>query len=279
MNTYFKEMKTHRRSVFLRLAGIFILPLLLLISQSSCVVTCHGLSATLRFKMLGAEQFPPVSSKATGEGDITIPMCGNTFDTEVGVTFDGLIPSSVHIHSAYYGDKGLEVISLEQSQLNPNEFYGSAQLSKEQIITLTKGGYYIDAHSPEFPEGELRAQILDGYTQIAEVILEANPSVAAGSISATGRSLLTMDGSTVTGNLSVNGMIPTTAHIHRGTIGQTGLILETFVADENDPNFFRLPSILLSREEFDLLKRGDAYVDVHSALYPEGEVLGQVPAQ
>ena len=120
----------------------------------------------------GGEEVPPVTTNATGTATATLDAGGTTL-TVTG-TYTGLSSplqpvggSAGHIHEAPAGENGPVIVPLT---LTPDETdptsgtisgtapvgEGEGQLSPE---TLTVNGYYLNIHTEENPNGELRGQL------------------------------------------------------------------------------------------------------------------------
>jgi hypothetical protein len=101
----------------------------------------------------------------------------------------------------------------------------------------------------------------------------ANPSQA------TGKSTLTFNQTTNTFNIVTTysgGLTATGAHIHKGAPGVSGPIVFPFTPITSPINY--TSPALDSLQKADLFA-GNYYVNVHSALYPGGEIRGQLTKQ
>ena len=79
----------------------------------------------------------------------------------------------------------------------------------------------------------------------------------------------------VTGSISVQGMAPTMAHIHIGRRGTNGPVAIGLV--KTDERTWSVPAgAALTDAQYQSYIAGDAYVNVHSARYPGGEIRAQI---
>lgn len=80
---------------------------------------------------------------------------------------------------------------------------------------------------------------------------------------------------TLQGELQLNGMSATAAHIHQGFAGESGAVIAAFETT-SDNNILMLPEVNLNEEQTLLLRNGQLYINVHSEAFPNGEQRGQV---
>lgn len=105
----------------------------------------------------GSQEVPLVESPATGEAVLTL-NADNTLSCQV-TTEDIADAIAAHIHVAPPGLNGDILIPLGGGP--PNWSCPADQpLTEEQLATLREGEMYVNVHSPEFPEGEIRGQIV-----------------------------------------------------------------------------------------------------------------------
>ena len=110
-------------------------------------------------ELTGAAEVPPNDSAATG-------MLEATYDTETmmltwTVTYDGLTGEATAAH--FHGPAGPDetagpVVPVEGDLASPIE--GSATLTEEQATQLQDGMWYFNLHTAEYPDGEIRGQVM-----------------------------------------------------------------------------------------------------------------------
>jgi hypothetical protein len=80
---------------------------------------------------------------------------------------------------------------------------------------------------------------------------------------------------TVTAKITTTGMTPTASHIHMAAAGSNGPVIVPFTK-EGDNTFVAPPGAKLTDEQYEALKAGKLYVNVHSAKSPPGEIRAQL---
>ena len=113
----------------------------------------------------GAQEVPANNSKATG-------TFRGSYDPDTKVlsytiTFAGITPTHMHFHKGAVGQDGDIIIGIDPGAdpygtstnfRSPTQ--GSTQaLTAAQEADLLAGNWFVNIHSNDFPEGEIRAQI------------------------------------------------------------------------------------------------------------------------
>lgn len=102
----------------------------------------------------GAE-VPPNDSSATGTADVSVDTEAKTVSWTV--TFEGLTgdPVAAHIHGpAEEGENAGPVINMTDAIME-----GSGDITDDQISELEDGKYYVNIHTEQNPNGEIRGQL------------------------------------------------------------------------------------------------------------------------
>lgn len=186
---------------------------------------------------------------------------------------------AAHLHEAPLGVNGNVVHDLS-ADLFGNGLVHLGVLQPGVLSALLKGEIYINAHTASFPGGELRGQLFrlarDGYgfdiCPEQEVNLPNAPF-------ATGSGWVSVD--RLHTNLNIGAVVDgltgpiTASHIHRappGTNGGVALDLISFYSG-NAMSVLGLPS---DTALINPIRAGKAYVNVHTAQHPGGELRGQI---
>jgi hypothetical protein len=81
----------------------------------------------------------------------------------------------------------------------------------------------------------------------------------------------------MTGNVTFTGLLLTFADIHVGLAGTNGPTVVSLVQSRTDPNTWSAPTgPILTTDLLNALLAGALYVDAHSAIFPDGEIRGQL---
>lgn len=130
-----------------------LLPFALLLLASANLYAQQPLSISLS----GAAEVPSVTTSAKGSGQITV-MPDHTVSGSIKVS--GLVPTMAHIHEGAVGKNGPPIITLIQAGNDSFTVPAGARLTDAQYTSFTSGELYVNVHSAQYPNGEIRAQLL-----------------------------------------------------------------------------------------------------------------------
>ncbi len=229
-----------------------------------------GLNAT----MTGREQVPAVyETHATGTGRFSLDATRTQLSYELTHTVEA--PTGAHLHLGIAGESGEVMLSLMAS---PGVLSGTVPVTTEQARLIEEGRAYVDIHSAEHPDGEIRGQVVLPGEIVYVARLSADQVNPPTESASQGLGSFLVDGTTRRMRFVVNvqGMpaAPTTLFIGMGPAGVDGpMALD--LADPKTPPAAALSGArsLTSTEDLDL---GRWYVDVRSDRFPAGEVRGQI---
>ena len=105
----------------------------------------------------GDAEVPPVNTSAKGSGLITV-MPDRTVSGSIKVS--GFVPTMAHIHQGAVGKNGPPIITLTQNASDSFAVPAGARLTDAQYTGFTSGELYVNVHSAQYPNGEIRAQLL-----------------------------------------------------------------------------------------------------------------------
>ena len=105
----------------------------------------------------GANEVPPVVSSATATGQFTV-LPDRSLSGSIKIS--GMVPTMAHIHEAPVGKNGPAIITLSKSPDDSYAVPGGARLSEAQYKSYATGNLYVNVHSAQYPDGEIRGQLL-----------------------------------------------------------------------------------------------------------------------
>lgn len=114
------------------------------------------LAAAQPLKLSGEQEVPPVSTAASGSGDITVSSDGAVSGS---VTTQGVKGTMAHIHSGAAGKNGPVIIPLTKTGDAQWSVPAGARLTDEQMKAYQAGDLYVNVHSDAHKGGEVRAQL------------------------------------------------------------------------------------------------------------------------
>lgn len=121
-------------------------------------LACANLYAQpMSVSLNGASEVPPVTTSAAGTGQITV-LSDHTVSGSIKIS--GFAPTMAHIHEAAVGQSGPPVITLKQTGSDSFAVPPDAKLSDAQYTSYLYGKLYVNVHSAQHPNGEIRAQLL-----------------------------------------------------------------------------------------------------------------------
>lgn len=264
---------------FLSLAALAVLALALAAPASGQIVFDAHLT--------GFSEVPPVATSAFGSctGVLTgFPDDGpGPADPSFHITCDHNVEDAIaaHIHLGFPGEENPPTFGF----VDPDNIDDTWDLTVEQAIRLLAGGYYVNVHSPTFPDGEIRGQLQarQGAADV-EVIrfdLSGDQEVPAVTTDDRGFCIATIDqtefGTNAEGTMDLYCVHDvddaTMAHIHLEAPGVAGPI----VVDLGDPSSpIVVEDIALDVTLIAALREGNLYVNVHNPANPGGHIRGQI---
>lgn len=188
-----------------------------------------------------------------------------------------------HIHKAAVGVNGGVEFNITNTGLTSGVLSASVTLTEDQEIALLAGNYYANVHTSMFPGGEIRTQLINMPTATTEAYgasLNGAQEVPANASAGTGLLGALFDKTSgqiyVSGNFSGLGSLTTAGHLHRGAFGVNGPVALGLNITLGLPLGVFSASGMLSASDQALLVAGNFYVNVHTSLFPGGEIRGQL---
>jgi hypothetical protein len=256
-----------------------------LVAVGGAVARSQATSITVTTAMTAADETPaPSGSVAAARGVFTATVTksdsGGVVDWQM--TFDSLTgpARAAHIHVAPRGQAGPVVVPL--CGPCPTPASGSANVTPALLTALQTGGAYVNVHTAANAAGEIRGQL--AVVATATTALTAGQEVPkpkgnVGRARASFRAAVTKSGATgsLGWRLSFSGLTgrAVAAHIHIGPRGRSGPVAVPLCGPCRS-GISRV--VRLNAASLAAIEAGRAYVNVHTARNPAGEVRGQIAA-
>ena len=138
-------VQSHRRSVRIWMVAAAL-------TCAASVVSAED----VKVKLTGAEETPPVTTTATGQGKIHIGKDNSVSGTVKTTGIDGI---AAHIHVGAAGEAGPPIITLTKGADGSWKVPAGAKLTAEQLADFKAGKLYVNVHSDQHKPGEIRGQL------------------------------------------------------------------------------------------------------------------------
>lgn len=111
--------------------------------------------------LTSGNEVPPVQSRATATAEVKLDTATRALTWTL--KFSGLTTaaSAAHFHgpAAPTANGGI-IVPIPIANAQAGEASGSATLTEQQIADVLAGRWYINIHTPTYPAGELRGQVV-----------------------------------------------------------------------------------------------------------------------
>jgi len=114
-----------------------------------------ALGADVKVMLTGANEVPPVTTSASGDGAISIADDGTVSGS---VTTKGVQGTAAHIHMAAAGNNGPVIVPFTKEG-DTYKAPAGAKLNADQLKAFKSGNLYVNVHSAANPNGEIRGQL------------------------------------------------------------------------------------------------------------------------
>lgn len=229
--------------------------------------------------MSGRVSVPQKASLADGRAALTLNTV--TGDLVVQVNANGLDDGSdAHVHEAYAGSNGPVMVALTQDGSNPGRWFAEgASLSEAGLAAFEAGRLYVNVHSPAYPGGEIRGQLVPESIAVIYAELSGLQAVPLVDTRAAGLAAVTLDESGSLASIHVNTTgidDAAAAHLHGAFAGLNGGVEIPLVQDGSDPAHWSAEEETVDAAQLAAILSGATYVNVHSPNFQGGEIRGQV---
>ena len=124
----------------------------LLLASSTFAADMQPVPVTLK----GASEVPPVTTSAMGTGEIMVRPDHTVSGT---VKFSGINPTMAHIHEGAPGKNAKPIVHLTKTAGDTYSVPANTKLTDAQYTSYLAGNLYINVHSANYPDGEIRGQV------------------------------------------------------------------------------------------------------------------------
>lgn len=225
-------------------------------------------------RMSGGNEAPAVTTDAIGVATVTFNE--DYTEATVNATVSNLSSAfaGAHIHLGFPDENGNVVFDLTPD-FNQGRIQSSIQVTREDVARFVNGQYYLNVHTEDFPAGELRGNLSLESAHSFVTLMSSDEEVPANGSEAIGLASLHYTGNTNVLEVRVqtsglSGPI-TGIHLHAGDFGENGPVVENLTPFVNGNTV----NVKLDAGDYiDLLRNDSIYLNVHTALYPGGEIRG-----
>lgn len=235
-------------------------------------------------RLSGDKEVPQVDTEASGYAVMVLDNDMSTLYYRVTVS-EIISVTAAHIHKGPPGVSGGVIFPLFTSGVfDPqNPISGTLSLSLSEVADLVSGNYYVNVHTTDNPNGEVRGQLgLHKPPRDYQAYLAGIDEVPPVETVATAHAQFRLDQPeknmlhyeiSVTGTISI-----TAAHIHTGWPDENGPVVIPLYAGERpfDPLNPISGDVQFSAENLRDLLTGYLYVNIHTEDQPAGFIRGQI---
>ncbi len=237
-------------------------------------------SLTLMIDLSGDQEVPSVMTSAMASAVVEYDENLMQFRASLDVSdVDGF--SAAHIHQGYVGTNGDVAFAFEAGDTAGMYHIEETNLNQAAVAEMLDGGWYINVHTDDNPDGELRGQILTDDFALMTFDLSGEQEVPAVDTDAMGYGYATYNMTSGELDLKVKAMDldgANAAHIHAGRIGTNGDVAIALSQGTDTSEWMTPDETMIDSATFETLLSGGHYVNVHTADNPGGEIRGQILA-
>lgn len=165
-------------------------------------------------RLTAAQQVPPTASAGWGNGSITYDRITNQLTWSIAYDSLSAPLQAAHFHGPAASGTNAGVMIPINVSFSPLQ--GSAVLTEAQEAELMAGRLYVNLHTPTYPNGEIRGQVISGTPVAANPAPTGRPMAVAPAPTTT-QTVIVPAGSTAPGT-------STTTTITQTTPGQPGTV-------------------------------------------------------
>jgi hypothetical protein len=252
-----------------------------------------------------AQEVPATTSTATGSAIMLYDINANTFDLIVSLVNFSSTLTDAHVQEATAGATGAQLVHFDVSKFSTGGSATTAVIRGTVYpgdrLKLLQNGAYLNFHSPQFPNGEIRGQLISQPKKLVANMTVAQEQAAFPAVALTAANLSDFGGAVMLYNPGTNRIslrislfnfrnILNNSHFHEQAPGVSGSVVVTLGNNANatfanggsytTANGFIDGSFDIPYTGGDPIKllTGGAYLNFHSTTFANGECRGQVRA-
>jgi len=225
----------------------------------------------------GAQAGTGSSATGTGRFELSDDETVLTYN----ITFSGLssAETAAHIHSDAEGGGVVEPLPTGSPKIGQWTSTDGMPMTPARVADLKAGQLYVNIHTTNFPGGEIRGQILSAPCELQCFEATINSSQTGTGSPATGFGVFTLNHTEteLSYHVEYTGLeyTETGAHIHNNVEG--GTIVRELELGSPKVGIWKFddPSPLTPTRVMNL-QHGRMYVNIHSTVFPAGEIAGDI---
>ena len=224
----------------------------------------------------GAQEVPVITTPASAVGSFMVSSL--TGKITYNVVANGLSSAinGAHLHFGEFGRSGAVAITLSYSG---NTLTGTAAVTNAIFDSLSNSKMYLNIHTVNNPNGEIRGQVFYQGDGIGfDALINGAQESPAVTTTATGAMWANIRPNldTLDYGIQVTGLTPTAAHFHGGVAGVAGGVLVSLTpVGTLYPNLYS-GKVALTPSLVSGFLRDSVYANFHTAANTGGEIRGQV---
>lgn len=239
-----------------------------------CLPLPIALAGTLyTAEMDGSQCVPPTNSHATGHADLYLSDDQTNLHIQIRIwNLEGHM-TACHIHQGAPGQYGSQLFNIP---VFTDTTWADWSITDYGLRNLRAGDLFINVHTEENPNGEIRGQIYPGSSLSLTAHLTGSEVVPPTPSSGVGLADLTLwaDGSRLHVELTAGGLTgaPLGSQIDRAPLGQNGPLVWDLGIPEGRLSRDIVPT---GQQVTDLMQQQDCAI-VLTQSFPAGEIRGQI---
>jgi Cu/Zn superoxide dismutase len=231
---------------------------------------------TLVADLNAAQEVPANASKATGFVTITFDPTFATAKIQGTVTGLSAAVTGAHIHAGNRGANGSVVFNFT-SNVKDGKINAKINVTKDQLATFLKEGYYVNVHTSANTGGEIRGQVVQDAPLAFACVASAAQEVPANASKGTALATVLYYPRSKTAEVKVQYQDlsgPQTGfHFHKAPSGTNGSVVQNLAAFVSGST---VNTVIPNVTWGDSLAAGLLYLNIHTAANTGGEIRGQL---